>query len=658
MIFLFDLDGTLIQKSEDLFSDTLIEFGICKNKSEYVKKVLINGEKITNNEEKKLTRTYQRKLATYLNSDLIFDEASKVRNVLSLIKKKKAKCYLLTNSPNAAANRIINRLGISSYFDEIHYECNKLNNLTFYSDFINQLKVTENENIYLVEDSLFQIRNFISQENSERVQVFFILNIIYFHEKEFLELINNTIHQFPNLYTILKLYEIISKVFPLTFPFNEYLPVNTHSAPTQSDEIEFSSMLYRELYDINIRIHLDFLDDDSFAWVNKRYFFIIFSLFIKNVNSIYDQVLMKMDFSTGHVKWLLPGGSLKPQKGKDYIDLLLMKLNTALLDKPEIKVRNIFPIADLRNIFVDKHNRVHIHTGIGWSGVISSSIDILSKLTNEIGKFENIFISLDKINSDNIIQSPNRFVFDNAKKVKQKFDFEEEGNLKKFGLFIHKCFVKPFFNIYSLHKKYISSKIHQSKAFSFFDTSCGDDFYLINTLIKSNIKFIVLNDVSTEVILKVKHYIKNLNINHSNTVFFYTIQDATELNNIRNHIFDFVLCKNTLHHFKSRELKIACLNRLKQISRKEILIMDVEYPESEAKSKKNSIKRGLVRLRHRYYMRFLGESGPNDVDTAFLGYEDFMSLISEVFTGRKCNVKFDKFSSPRATYMAAHILMR
>lgn len=657
MIFIFDLDGAIIQSSEKIFSKILEDHKVI-NRIDYIRNTLVEGNRVhfIKHQKNRVFNDYRRHIGTFLKSSSANEEKQKATKVLSLLSSREEnKCFLLTSSPKHLGELIINSFGIANFFTGIEYDCKKFNNKSFYLDFIDKLGIDDNEKIFIVEDSFYQIQSILNYNTTKNIKAIYFLNLDYEYPNGLRDQILETINSSKNVVGITDLYEIISETQPLTYNFSEYLPYNISSAPTLLDDLGLNSILYREIYKIGNYLHIDSIDDDSFDWVERRVYFIIFSLFCKNINRTYNQVLLKMDFSSGHVNWLLPGGSLRPELGKDYIDLLFNKITAALLNKPEIKIRNLYPVANLTNVFISPNGRIHKHIGIGWTGVFISSDDILNKFSSEIGNFENTFIPLNKINSQTIRQSPNRSVFNNVKDINPQFDFEKEGDLNKIALFIHNLLIKPIFSLYTEHKNYISRKIIESEAFSFFDVSCGDDYSILNTIIKSKIRVAVLNDVSSNSIFKIKNYIKSKLQNKNNTYFFYTMQDAIELGNIRDSVFDFILCKNTLHHFPSRKLKESCLHRLKNITRKNILIMDVEYPIAEAAFKKSGFQRQYVRLRHNYYMRFLGESGPEDMDTAFLGYSDFQTLIASTFTKNEFDVEFKKFESFRASYMVAFI---
>lgn len=657
-LIIFDMDGVLIPESEHVFAECCKEvFGI--EIEEYVVETLIRGSDFTNSKTEELkdhlNNIYPLRLFQYIANDPSGLIACNTRVLQYLKKIPGIEMHLLSQTRGDIGEALIHNLSWCNYFKNTSFGVKKLSNGSVYSDYLKRIDVKKYKQVVIVEDSISNVANIAKLlEHQVNIKIFFIINPIYYKYEKWYEEMQKILNKYQAIKIIFKLYELISYLGPFTSPPSEFLPSVFTSAHTPLDDLFRSFELYKQLYQIPCYVHYDRIEEPSFSWVKKRDYYIIFALLAKDVSGNYSRVLMKMDFSSGHVKWLLPGGGVRPEYGDDYIDTLFKKFNDIFLKKKNINFTNLYPLCTMVNIFVGPNGDTHLHRGIGWIGYTSASAELLEELSQEVGHFENEFVEVADIDPHNITQYPNRMVATEMKKVPHTFTFEEEGNLKKTGRFIHNFFVKPFFAIFKEHKKFIKTKAFEVNPISFLDVSCGDDKDIVEIIHYSGTRIAVLNDVSTASIMRMKKFVEGNRAKYPTITFMFSMQDVTNLNNMRESVFDFVLCKNTLHHFSSWDVKEKCLGQLKKVARKRILIMDVEYPKTEA-SKTAWMWRWLIRLRHWWYMEGLGEAGPRKVDSAFLSFNDFQNLIRQGFPDANFNVYFERIKTPRAAYIIAVI---
>ena len=129
------------------------------------------------------------------------------------------------------------------------------------------------------------------------------------------------------------------------------------------------------------------------------------------------------------------------------------------------------------------------------------------------------------------------------------------------------------------------------------------------------------------------------------------------MKNMKSGIYDVVLCKNTLHHMQGIAQKEMCLDELKRLCRKRIILMDVEYPMAES-ARLKGLRKAFVKARHYYYLNILGEAGPESTDTHFLSVQDFRQLVNRKFPSAQYAVSLKEIPTLKANYMCAAIDVR
>ena len=155
------------------------------------------------------------------------------------------------------------------------------------------------------------------------------------------------------------------------------------------------------------------------------------------------------------------------------------------------------------------------------------------------------------------------------------------------------------------------------------DVSCGDSTLLNNKL---DATLVVFNDISLSLLLNKGYGDNSIITNH----------DATKLP-FKNKVFDFTLCRNTLHHMPTAVHLDNLLDSLSRVS-KHILIIEIENPE---------ITKGLPKFLNKYlYRKFL-----HDVGERYLSMDEFKTIIFSRFT----NVSFSNFKTAVGNYMIADI---
>lgn len=159
------------------------------------------------------------------------------------------------------------------------------------------------------------------------------------------------------------------------------------------------------------------------------------------------------------------------------------------------------------------------------------------------------------------------------------------------------------------------------------DTACGDDALVLKLAGKAEL--CVANDISWSVMSKLRNNAKAPNIIFTNGNLLAP--------RFRSQ-FDVVICKNVLHHMRTREELVDATEQLGALGRR-LLLIDIEHP-----------KRSLRRAKwwNAYYRQLHGDHGEY-----FLTRHDFESLVFVSYPG--AIVSFDYVKTIKGIYMFAAV---
>ena len=196
---------------------------------------------------------------------------------------------------------------------------------------------------------------------------------------------------------------------------------------------------------------------------------------------------------------------------------------------------------------------------------------------------------------------------------------------------IHEKIIKKYILTSKKRKKEEFNKLLEDNIFEYktaIDVSCGDSKDLFKVAKKKKYNEIVGNDICVNYLYK----------NNYNDVIY--TNDDIEYNLVKKNSFDLVFCKNTLHHMKNLININNLLKCLDNISKNEILIVEIINPKETG---------GLSAFLNKWlYVKFL-----KDVGDCFLNKKQFIKLIENNY--KDYDIKFEEFENILGKYMIARI---
>lgn len=176
------------------------------------------------------------------------------------------------------------------------------------------------------------------------------------------------------------------------------------------------------------------------------------------------------------------------------------------------------------------------------------------------------------------------------------------------------------------YKELLENLIPYNK--SIIDVSCGDNSDIFEIAKNKGYSLIVGNDICV-----------NFLNTHSDNYVVYT-NDDIELNKIKGSSYNFVYCKNTLHHMNNLTNINTMLSFLDKISSEEILIVEIVNPKEYGKLPKF--------LNYWLYTKFL-----KDVGNCFLNELQFKQVINKAYS--QYEIQYSSFTNILGKYMIAKI---
>ena len=326
--------------------------------------------------------------------------------------------------------------------------------------------------------------------------------------------------------------------------------------------------------------------------------------------------------------WELPGTSIQPSKDTIIQDTVLRVIRKFI---PDIEIGELEPVAVIQNIF-KYENEVVKHIGLGFmarsrninNSNLESRPEVQGQFVSDPGK------GLFRYANQKIYE----FVMNTLKAQPYKgaegeiLSAEEHAWRQRF----HKITVSKLFKRSTTNRirKKLLEIMGPIRGLAFLDASCGENEF-VYTVADQDAKLVVANDVSWPTIRflikqsKGKIYHNIIFTNHSITALPFS------------KIFDFVLCKNTLHHMENPDEFHAIIRNLVKACKNKIIIVEIEDPGH------SSI---VGRLLHRYwYTNFLGDVGHH-----FFNRDNFREILTDTFHNK---VEFDDLKTVKGRYLFA-----
>lgn len=209
-------------------------------------------------------------------------------------------------------------------------------------------------------------------------------------------------------------------------------------------------------------------------------------------------------------------------------------------------------------------------------------------------------------------------------------EIESTGRISEAARWVHASVVGPFGRRYSSQKLKCAIMEYVRKGDHFLDVACGDDLFIFEVATRAGL--CVGNDVQW---IQVKRLIEhNASQSPKNMNVSFTNHDACDLPFKKQ--FDLTLCKNLLHHMKSKPQLIQLLQSLRSVSRR-VLIVDPENPDSGTRR---------ARLWRQYYVKLLKDQGDK-----FFTCDEFQRVLREFF-GSNC--EFRTVKTIKGNYLFCH----
>ena len=202
--------------------------------------------------------------------------------------------------------------------------------------------------------------------------------------------------------------------------------------------------------------------------------------------------------------------------------------------------------------------------------------------------------------------------------------------------FFHKYFVKRALYSRSSAPIRAAVKKHMGVPESYLDVSCGDDELIIEISEEFDPAIVVANDISWRSMARVRDRAASRNFN-----VLFTNHNISELPFAFE--FDVVVCKNTLHHIGTIDEMENVVRRLKEIS-KRLILVDIEDPKRSLRG----------RAMNFYYERIYGDAGVSD--HRFFTRTTFRNFVEAAF--RRQGRRMTKFIQLKALTYSHRLISR
>lgn len=378
---------------------------------------------------------------------------------------------------------------------------------------------------------------------------------------------------------------------------------------------------YKTIYELQPVEKTYNVDRAFFDYCRKRNLFTIIALY-----SLRDGVFLIRTVGGEDFGWELPGSSIRPadETVHDAVFRIIEK------EIPRVKISELEPVAIVKNKFECEGEQVE-HIGIAFS---ARSRNVDNKILEDRPEVAGLFVANP---AERIFRFANREVYNlvmgRLQTQRHKPPDEEiDSSARCVGRYqVHKktlgSWLKPFST--NLVEKKIFDMCGEISGKTFLDVSCGDS-ELLFAFARNGASICVGNDISWIQVRSLLEIVKKKRVEN----VLFTNHNITALPFQR--AFDYVLCKNTLHHMQTIREFEALLENLAKVCREKLIVIEIEDPMRDGISAK---------LLHKYYEWFLC-----DVGKSFFTKDQFQAVLSDYFGNR---VHFDQLDTVKGRYLFA-----
>lgn len=359
-------------------------------------------------------------------------------------------------------------------------------------------------------------------------------------------------------------------------------------------------------------------DHNSFEYCLARKFFILVVPYTVN-----RELLVERSFANNMISWVLVGGSLRADLRETFIDSAARHARNYM---DNLELGEIEPIAFLSNTF-SYQDDVHQHLGIAFAARIRNiepEQDLQTAVHDKgfLIPYDNLETQFSLTHNESVVDVARQYLL--KRDLTSTAEFEIAENIKYRNRYIlHEKIFKPLIKFlgsysfqYSLQE--LQTRIMQiavqDKHQTFLDVACGENRTVFDVVQLDKAELVVGNDVSWSQVQLLSDRLDITDFRNIESFLLFTNHDARYMP-FTDRFFDFVLCKNVLHHMADVESVTQLLNEIVRVS-KRALVVEIMDPKFESL---------WGRVRHQYYVKFLRDAGQN-----FLSREEFADLTNLV----------------------------
>jgi ubiquinone/menaquinone biosynthesis C-methylase UbiE len=376
--------------------------------------------------------------------------------------------------------------------------------------------------------------------------------------------------------------------------------------------------VYRDMYSglPEIPVHARLEDRHSFDYCKQRKYFVLIAPYTK-----HQQILVEVNFADLKLTRRLLGGSVRADRMETFIDAAC---RLALHSVAKLQLGEIEPVAFLKNHFTFGDQEWY-HHGIAFAarirnpdpeGIVRDTIHSRAQLIPHddtdvpFGLLHNAAVAqlvrrrLDETDFGDVPE------FEVAENLKYKGRYKFHNLVVKpcFRWFGRGCFLFPY-SVRQCDEK-ILSILRSGEHGKILDVACGENRAVVDLAKIPGVNLAVGNDVSWSQIQLMAERHDGEDMRNRESLVLFTNHDARRLP-FGDQSFDFVLCKNVLHHMKDIDSVRRLIDEVVRVG-KRALIVEIMDPKYESR---------WGRIRHRYWTGWLHDAGSH-----FLSREAFADL--------------------------------
>jgi ubiquinone/menaquinone biosynthesis C-methylase UbiE len=373
--------------------------------------------------------------------------------------------------------------------------------------------------------------------------------------------------------------------------------------------------VYEELYDLpTLEFEETITDRALFDYcLDRRHFLLILPYTTRGA------ILLTPVFNSNSLVWRIVGGGVRASFTENFVGACQRHISKFF---EGVILGEIEPVAFLKNRF-KYGDEIHEHRGVAFIARVrnENQQSVLDQMPHSRGHFVSIHTqqldlaymdhqkilghAIEKIKSANAYSNQELEVLTNAR-YRYRYKF-------------HDVFIKPtvrflsnFFYRYSIQdlENTIKELVLSTEPQSVLDVACGDNLSIVRFSTVDDVPLVVGNDISWSQIELMSGRLEPDRFRNTRSFTLFTNHDARRLP-FRDQAFDFVICKNVLHHMPDQESVMGLLAEVQRVGRR-ALVIEVLDPKYDGR---------YWKLRDRYYRKFL-----KDVGGHLLSREEFKAL--------------------------------